>query len=144
MHVTTYITRDNPNAVNKTLEEVQSFECRALDPIDEIAPFLKFNKDDFNMNVNFCYIEAFDCYYFINDKILQDGGIIILQCSIDALYTCRNELIECRGVAVRNEKIGLNDVIDTNYPIPPNNCNITYKKLADIEYVPDYFFIGIL
>lgn len=147
MHVTTYITRDNPNAVNKTLEEVQSFECRALKAVDEISPVLSFTKQDYEMKANYCYIDAFEAYYFINDKILEDGGIITLECSIDALYTQRNELLNCDCVVVRNEKIGINEIRDDKLPINPNENfveKITFPGAKKGSLSFDGYFIGVL
>lgn len=145
MLVRTYITLDNPNAVNKSLELVQEFECRALDPVDEIAPVLKFTKSDYNMTANYCYIDAFKMYYFINDKILSDGGIITLQCSIDPLFSMKDELLNCSCVVIRNENIGSNDIVDDKLPINPNESflELVNTKLVAEPAFRSGFFVGV-
>lgn len=66
---------------------------------------------------NYIYVEYLKRYYFVDDIILLTGNRINVKCSIDVLYTYKNNILSSVQFIKRNEKLYNGKYADERYPI---------------------------
>lgn len=66
---------------------------------------------------NYCYISRFARYYFIDDIIFLNDGIVEMHLSIDVLMTYRKEIYSSQQEVVRAESLNSPRFIDNERPI---------------------------
>lgn len=123
MNVTLYSCSDDKRKINKTLTPLISLNVLSTDDISMLNPTFLVGKSNFNFHANYLYCDTFDRYYFIDNITTQTGGIIKIDCSIDVLYSHRTEILNINATAIRNEKIGINNIPDSKLPIISNIDN---------------------
>ena len=65
---------------------------------------------------NYCYIPAFNRYYFIQD-ITFDKGIWIVSCTVDVLASYKSEIGAASCYILRSSASSDGDIVDTKYPM---------------------------
>lgn len=105
-----YITKDAANVINKTLQSVAVVPVTLKGKLDVLNPTISLHiTDDLAtkmLSCNYCYIDEFKRYFFINDiKVL--GKVVELSLEVDVLETYRSEILtsEC----VYNSRISMGD-----------------------------------
>ena len=105
-----YITKDAANVINKTLQSVAVVPVTLKGKLDILNPTISLHiTDDLAtkmLSCNYCYIDEFKRYFFINDvKVL--GKVVELSLEVDVLETYRSEILtsEC----VYNSRISMGD-----------------------------------
>lgn len=105
-----YITKDAANVINKTLQSVAVVPVTLKGKLDILNPTISLHiTDDLAtkmLSCNYCYIDEFKRYFFINDiKVL--GKVVELSLEVDVLETYRSEILtsEC----VYNSRISVGD-----------------------------------
>ena len=105
-----YITKDAANVINKTLQSVAVVPITLKGKLDVLNPTISLHiTDDLAtkmLSCNYCYIDEFKRYFFINDiKVL--GKVVELSLEVDVLETYRSEILtsEC----VYNSRISVGD-----------------------------------
>ena len=105
-----YITKDAANVINKTLQSVAVVPVTLKGKLDILNPTISLHiTDDLvtkMLSCNYCYIDEFKRYFFINDiKVL--GKVVELSLEVDVLETYRSEILtsEC----VYNSRISVGD-----------------------------------
>ena len=105
-----YITKDAANVINKTLQSVAVVPVTLKGKLDVLNPTISLHiTDDLAtkmLSCNYCYIDEFKRYFFINDiKVL--GKVVELSLEVDVLETYRSEILtsEC----VYNSRISVGD-----------------------------------
>ena len=92
--------------------------------VEMLNPVLILSKSQNNENANYIFIQDFNRFYFIKNKEIKQAGIIILHCAIDVLMSHKNSILNCPITCLRNENVGINEVIDTKLPILTNTEEI--------------------
>lgn len=91
------------------------------DDMSELQPKIVINYDSTYLAANYVYIALFDKYYKIDKKSVTIGKKIVLECTIDAVMSFYNDILNCDITAVRNGGIGQPTKIqDTKFPVLPN------------------------
>lgn len=91
------------------------------DDMSELQPKIVINYDSAYLAANYVYIALFDKYYKIDKKSVTIGKKIVLECTIDAVMSFYNNILNCNITAVRNGGIGQPTKIqDTKFPVLPN------------------------
>ena len=105
-----YITKDAANVINKTLQSVAVVPVTLKGKLDILNPTISLHiTDDLAtkmLSCNYCYIDEFKRYFFINDiKVL--GKVVELSLEVDVLETYRSEILtsEC----AYNSRISVGD-----------------------------------
>ena len=105
-----YITKDAANVINKTLQSVAVVPVTLKGKLDVLNPTISLHTTDDlatkMLSCNYCYIDEFKRYFFINDiKVL--GKVVELSLEVDVLETYRSEILtsEC----VYNSRISVGD-----------------------------------
>lgn len=134
MTVNFYTVTDAANVVSKTIpadtlqtiSNVDIFKPSTLD-----SPRLVLSSFTNMFDKNYCYIEKFGRYYFINNITVTSAQRVIMDLSIDVLHTYAAAIKSCTGTAIRSESAGINKISDSKYPV--NTCKyildmINYDK----------------
>ena len=116
-----YRNSDDPKVVNKSPGAVQrEVACSPYGAVNLVSPQLEIDYNVLALNSNYCYIGAFDRWYFINDITITPAQKMILSCSVDVLYTFRNQIPNLKACIVRSESIGAPTyVVDDRLPVNP-------------------------
>lgn len=146
MNVKLYKNTCSPETADKNVGLSQIGTTTFFNEIGEInilQPQLLMAYDG-NVNLlgaNYCYIDLFKRYYFIKDLTLTSARRLFAQLMVDPLMSWSAELKEVDVVCVRNEHIGLNQIIDSSYPINPGDKDIIKIPLRGESEVTNSQFI---
>lgn len=125
MNVNFYKYTGDDRVLNKSL--IFLYSCNTMQPFENVEmlnPILILSKSDNNDSANYIFISDFNRYYFVKNKEEKRGGIIVLHCSIDVLMSHKNSILNCPITCLRNENVGITQVIDKKLPILTNNEEI--------------------
>lgn len=102
------------NELNKTLNEIEQTEIflkKELQNINDISiDVANINR---NFNINYCYIQQFNRYYFVNDIVIVNNSIMRLNCHIDLLQTYKEKILECNATIIEATNNYNNDFATT-------------------------------
>lgn len=124
MDITIYKCSADKRQLDKTNFLAQVGSYSGLTPIENLAIlapefYLSFNSEivpEIMGFANYCYIPVLARYYYIVDKSLMTGGRINFTCTVDPLMTYKDEILNCIGVAVRNENEDFSFIPDEQVP----------------------------
>lgn len=129
MMVTLYTNAADVYKIDKTaaLTQIRQVSFTATKQITMLGPRIDLDYAADLLIANYCYIDIFDAWYFIEDKICDIGKKITLVCNIDPLYTFKEGILNCDVCCIRSESPGHpTDVPDSQYPLEPS------KKLCEV------------
>lgn len=129
MMVTLYTNTADVFKIDKSaaLTQLRQVSFTATKQITFLEPRIDLDYAADISGANYCYIDIFGAWYFIEDKIYDIGKKITLVCSIDPLYTFKDGILSCDVCCIRSESPGKpTDVPDSQYPIHPS------KKLTEV------------
>ena len=89
-------------------------ECNIKAPSSIINPVLEIGTVS-PIAYNYCYIPAFNRYYFIDD-IVFNRGIWVLSCSVDVLASFKSEIGSSSAYVLRSASNSDGKIIDMMYP----------------------------
>lgn len=111
----------------KVLTDEISLDGVFRDAADILNPTISVQTSENISSYNFAYIEEFGRYYFINDLNVSPNSIWNISCSVDVLFTYRNQL---QSVTARFSRIG--DIKWTtpycNDNNPPNSTSYWFHR----------------
>ena len=111
------VTKDDKNKMNKTYEVKKEVNCKLKESTSIISPILilqKINISDL-ADINYIYIADFKRYYFVDNINMGLGGCVELVCSIDALMSHKEEILEIRGTVKRAQFLKNGYIVDDKY-----------------------------
>lgn len=129
MMVTLYSNTADVYKIDKTesITQLRQVPFTATKQITYLGPRIDLDYASDILSADYCYIDIFNAWYFIEDKICDIGKKITLVCSIDPLYTFKDGILECNVCCIRSESPGRpTDVPDAQYPLEPS------KKLCEV------------
>lgn len=119
-----------------TLLSQSAIECDVYEPTDIINPVLTVDKDLVDLTkTNYCYIEEFGRYYFINDISGEAGNIAKFVCHVDVLETYNDEIRNCPMIAERSSSHYNLYLVDQHRIFKSYPLN-TYHEIGTLS-VPD-------
>lgn len=128
MKLILYSIDDDSNVINKTLGvglEID-IEIRAQDDISNVVLMLaKINGVDFK-KFNYCFIDGFDRFYFIDSISNVNGLLWKLNLSCDVLETYKADILASKARLKRNLKTG--DYVDGQIDMTVNKSVMVYKS----------------
>lgn len=92
MELILYHTDDNPMVINKKLSQVRTVNVILRSTLDEKSPALLLH-DDTIAGANYCYIPAFNRYYFIDQVVRFNAHLVKVILNTDLLMTYKDELL---------------------------------------------------
>lgn len=108
MNVIFYKFSGEANLVDKTnmLSNSVTLQCNLKENTSVINPSILLNMSAINRNVttyNYCYIELFGRYYFVDDVIIEANNIIRFNLSVDVLMSYKTFLFGQKALISRNQ-----------------------------------------
>lgn len=139
MNVTLYKTSDDINVMNKTLTAITNpIACAPTIDCNTENPSIILAYNSAYLNCNYAYIDTFNKYYYVAPPTVQSGQRIKLDLTVDALYTYRESIKNCKGLVLRSESEGKpTAVVDNMLPINPNR-----QEILSILFDKKPFFDG--
>lgn len=138
-----YNTADEPNRIQKTLPTVSPVEGTIRDPgsVDVLQPDILI-AGTVDPSCNYCYIDVFDRYYFVNSTSIR-SGLTELHCSVDVLMSYKTDILALPAIAARAQTE--NDTY-SSYLIDNQQRCYTYKtictrRLHTFSYAATYVLI---
>lgn len=89
----------NKDTVNKDLTPTISLSGTLKDYFNTLNPDVTVRSKT-KINGNYCYIDVFDRYYFINDVIYKDNNAVELVLAIDVLKTYEDVILDATATNV--------------------------------------------
>lgn len=118
MTITFYNQLNDNRVLTKILgEPIHTAVCTPFGECSLHSPTITIRQFTDYANVNYCYIDDYNRYYYITDIIAKSGGILEVHCKVDVLKTFDTVIRQCGAVCIANEKIGSTYVIDPNLPL---------------------------
>lgn len=101
MNIILYNVTDDNRKINKTLGAGLTVQnVKPLQPCSVINPTLKLTHNAQYMTYNYCYIQDFGGYYYINSKTF-DNGFMMLGLTKDVLMSYKNDILSSSARVVR-------------------------------------------
>lgn len=113
MNLTFFTNLSDANVLNKNLVHFEYgtdniVHCEITDECDITSPVFVLGSSTFDItNVNYCYCDYFERFYFIEKTAILPNGIIKLFCKEDVLYTYAEWVRSYYGVIRRQENVNL-------------------------------------
>lgn len=90
MNITLYVQTKDRDIIEKNLTSAQSYVGQARGEISVESPVITIISSVSLIKFNYCFIEEFNRYYFIDSKKLVRNNVWEFTLSEDYLYTWRN------------------------------------------------------
>ena len=142
-----YTISDANNVVNKTLDDQTKTTVQNVDifkPSSVESPSLVLHNFTGVSNKNYVYIDKFSRYYFITGITFTSAERVIINLSVDVLYTYASQIKSCKATAIRNENIGKNYITDSKYPVNTLDRYVTLDNFPDTPFTRNPTFPYIL
>jgi len=99
-----YKNKSRFNKINKTLTDELTITGYLREDLSDDGPVITIERPsgaDINA-YNYAYIDIYDAYYFINSKTTQEGDLVRLYMSKDALMTHKDAIMGLSGIVSRS------------------------------------------
>lgn len=136
MTITLYNNSSELNSVSKVLAELTTTTAVLKDDTEISAPIVQL-KSALPPTANYCYIPAFERYYYINKQNIIPGGINELSLQCDVLMSFKSTILDSTVIAERSTN-HCNKSLPDNLPLLAKR-NVIYKKLIGGIGESDFF-----
>ena len=92
MQMVLYHTDDQANVINKHLLKLRTVNIILREMIDEKSPVLLVH-DTTIANANYCYLESFKRYYFIDQVRRVNAHLVQVRLTSDLLMTYKDKIV---------------------------------------------------
>lgn len=131
MTVDFYTITDPPNKLVKNVSNESKIPIQNVDifkPSDIMSPRIILGTFTGMMSKNYCYIDKLARWYFISNITLTSAQRVIMDLSIDVLYTYNTDIVKCQGTAIRSQSEGMTYIPDNKYPLNTVQTQIDMLK----------------
>ena len=111
MKLKIYNNKSNNNVLNKKITLVKELDFTLKSDNSIMQPILVLKN---YVEGNYCYIDEFHRYYYINDVRLLNGGLYELQLDVDVLMTYKDEIINAEWYSVNGVNVTIPNEVDYN------------------------------
>ncbi len=119
MNIKFYSYDGDPRVLFKTLTQqgtAAGYDCHVPADCNILQPHVKLAYEAAITGCNYAYIPDWGRYYTIETITGSPGSFMWIQLLSDPVLTWAQEIAGCDCTCVRNENIGPNMVVDTQYP----------------------------
>ena len=128
MDIILYNTTDDSRKLNKTLTAIKTISVRLKDDTDIMHPVIELDAANLPPTANYCYIAAFNRYYYINQQGIKIGRDLTLTLAIDVLMSFKEKILNSRVIAAKSTN-RCNKNLPDNIPLLAKR-NVIYKRLS--------------
>lgn len=126
MNIVAYNNKSDTRKIDKTLTQVTEFVGTLRNETDVVTPVILV--EGAIPTFNYCFIAAFNRYYFVTDFRTVRNNVYEIHCKSDVLMSF--DLDNVTGVVVASEKVGVNNYLNNK------NWVATVKDKTDIITFP--------
>ena len=135
MRVILYNNKSDNNVVNKQIVRIKNMSNVIIKENSSIINPVFIIKNVINQKIiksNYLFSDDFNRYYYINNIVAINGGMFELHCSVDVLYTYKNEIKRLTTLIDRQENVFNNYIVDNELPL---RCErkLDVKKIGTIS-----------
>ena len=90
MKIDFYTTNSSKNKISKELSNKITIDCKFTENSNILTPKILVGS---YKGHNYCYIDTFKRYYYINNVNIGVGGLYTLELSVDVLMSYKNDIL---------------------------------------------------
>ena len=128
MDIILYNNTDDNRKLNKSPTAIKTIPVRLKDDTDIMHPVIELDAANLPPTANYCYIAAFNRYYYINQQGIKIGRDLTLTLSVDVLMSFK-DIINNSVVVARRSGNKYNKMLPDIIPVQANR-NVLYRKLT--------------
>lgn len=129
MEITLYQNSSEKEKINKSLTVVDTLTGVLKDNTSLTHPVILIEHND-PTNFNYCYIDAFNRYYYVNDVVIVRNNLMQISLSVDVLESFKT--------AILNQNVIINkNALDFELYLPDENMITLAKTKTDILNFPN-------
>lgn len=142
MRIIFYTNNSDSNELNKNINLVTELQCNVnKDNLDVLSPILFLSYFDIKeLNINYCYIEELNRYYFINSYTIEKNNLIKLQLETDVLMTFKNDILLSSGI-VKETKNNQNNFSSQFELLDTKQQKILYFSDGENKFSEDKLYL---
>lgn len=142
MRIIFYTNNSDSNELNKNINLVTELNCNVnRDNLDILSPILFLSYFDIKeLNINYCYIEELNRYYFINSYTIEKNNLIKLQLETDVLMTFKNDILLSSGI-VKETKNNQNNFSSQFELLDTKQQKILYFSDGNNKFTDDKLYL---
>ena len=142
MRIIFYTNNSDSNELNKNINLITELQCNVnKDNLDVLSPILFLSYFDIKeLNINYCYIEELNRYYFINSYTIEKNNLIKLQLETDVLMTFKNDILLSSGI-VKETKNNQNNFSSQFELLDTKQQKILYFSNGDNKFTDDKLYL---
>ena len=101
-----YTVSDDEKKVSKSLGTATTYSnCTLKDTTDVTAPMIRISSSSNLSGYNYCHIERYGRYYFVDKIETTPDGYWVLHCRCDVLMSYKSHIRALKGTITRSETI---------------------------------------
>lgn len=142
MRIIFYTNNSDSNELNKNINLITELQCNVnKDNLDVLSPILFLSYFDIKeLNINYCYIEELNRYYFIDSYTIEKNNLIKLQLETDVLMTFKNDILLSFGI-VKETKNNQNNFSSQFELLDTKQQKILYFSDGDNKFSNDKLYL---
>ena len=142
MRIIFYTNNSDSNELNKNINLITELNCNVnRDNLNILSPILFLSYFDIKeLNINYCYIEELNRYYFINSYTIEKNNLIKLQLETDVLMTFKNDILLSSGI-VKETKNNQNNFSSQFELLDTKQQKILYFSNGDNKFTDDKLYL---
>lgn len=142
MRIIFYTNNSDSNELNKNINLVTELNCNVnRDNLDILSPILFLSYFDIKeLNINYCYIEELNRYYFIDSYTIEKNNLIKLQLETDVLMTFKNDILLSSGI-VKETKNNQNNFSSQFELLDTKQQKILYFSDGNNKFTDDKLYL---
>ena len=124
-----YTVSDDNNKVNKTLGTATELTGVILkETTDVTAPTIRIQSTSNLSGINYCYIERYGRYYFVDKIETTPNGFWQLTCRCDVLMSYKSQILALTGTLERSE------TEYNGYLMDPQYKSMSFRKIVTKQF----------
>lgn len=123
-----YTISDDNKVVSKTLGTATEYECTIKETTDVTAPVLRIQTTSNLSGFNYCYIERYGRYYYVDRIETTPTGLWMLHCRCDVLMSYKTQIRALTGTLERSENTFNAYLNDNQYKA------LSYRKVVTKQF----------
>lgn len=142
MRIIFYTNNSDSNELNKNINLITELQCNVnKDYLDVLSPILFLSYFDIKeLNINYCYIEELNRYYFIDSYTIEKNNLIKLQLETDVLMTFKNDILLSSGI-VKETKNNQNNFSSQFELLDTKQQKILYFSDGNNKFTDDKLYL---
>lgn len=101
MELKLYITNDDENVINKTINNEKIIPINLKVSEDILQPNIILSNDNFDKQYNYAYIDFFKRYYFIRNIEHINATHVKISLDVDVLESYKNDILNADSVITK-------------------------------------------